>query len=403
MKALVTASARFAMTPDGNLWTANPSLDYTLWARYLDVYDAVKLLARVQPQPEPPTGWRMATGPRVSAITTPDYAGVRGLLGQLPALRQAARTALRECHAIHLRVACNLADSVWFEVVHRRPYALEVINDPYNVFMPGSVNHPLRPLMRVIVPRQLRYQCAHACAALYVTKAALQSRYPCPHYSVGVSDVDLPAEAFAPAPRQRIIEGRPVELVFVGSFGQLYKAPDLLIAAVAQLVREGLQLRLTLIGSGGYLAKLEQMVRELDLVDHVHFSGQLKSSEAVRAALDQADLFVMPSRMEGLPRAMVEAMARALPCIGSSVGGIPELLAAEDLVPPNDVAMLVHRIRTVVSDPARMQRMSERNLARAQQYQPAHLHPQRTAFYRHVRAQTERWRAGQTQQGWLSS
>ena len=62
------------------------------------------------------------------------------------------------------------------------------------------------------------------------------------------------------------------------------------------------------------------------LRDRVRFRGQLTTPVDVRAELDRADLFVLPSRQEGLPRAMIEAMARALPCIGSSVGGIPELL-----------------------------------------------------------------------------
>jgi len=93
----------------------------------------------------------------------------------------------------------------------------------------------------------------------------------------------------------------------------------------------------------------------------------------------------MPSRAEGLPRALVEAMARGCPCIGSNVGGIPELLAADDLVPPNDPEALARKIMEVTADPERMKAMSARNLSRAKEFDPEVLRNMRLAFYRYVR------------------
>ena len=55
---------------------------------------------------------------------------------------------------------------------------------------------------------------------------------------------------------------------------------------------------------------------------------------------------------------MVEAMARGLPCIGSAVGGIPELLPADDLVTPGDAPGLARKLQEVLSDPARLARMT---------------------------------------------
>ncbi len=81
--------------------------------------------------------------------------------------------------------------------------------------------------------------------------------------------------------------------------------------------------------------------------------------------LDSADLFVSPSRQEGVPRAMIEAMARGLPCIGSSVGGTPETLPQEFLVPPNDRPRLAAEIMRVAANPNLMEAMSAQNLSRA--------------------------------------
>jgi glycosyltransferase involved in cell wall biosynthesis len=88
---------------------------------------------------------------------------------------------------------------------------------------------------------------------------------------------------------------------------------------------------------------------------------------------------------------MVEAMARGLPCIGSTAGGIPELLPAEDLVPPGNVAALSQKIHEVATDPARMERMAKRNLAKAREYSDGALQGRRTAFYAYLRQRTEQW------------
>jgi glycosyltransferase involved in cell wall biosynthesis len=271
-----------------------------------------------------------------------------------------------------------------------RPYAVEVVADPYDVFAPGSVKHPLRPFFRRSSPRQLRRHCVQAGAAAYVTKEALQQRYPCPNFSVGVSDVDLPERALVYSsrlPRQ----GGTFNLIFVGTMAQLYKAPDVLINAVAACVQEGIELKLTLIGDGKHRSELEARAKSLGLGERVSFLGQLSGGDAVMAQLDIADLFVLPSHQEGLPRAMVEAMARALPCIGSTVGGIPELLPPEDMVPSGDVAALARKIREVVTDPDRMARMSARNLEKATEYTDEVLREQRNEFYRYVREMTEAW------------
>ena len=269
---------------------------------------------------------------------------------------------------------------------------MEVVGDPYDVFGPNAVRHPLRPVFRWWFTRALKRQCANACAAAYVTERALQHRYPpAPHaFATHYSSIDLPDAAFVEAPRKTVTNGS-ARLILIGTLAQLYKAPDVLIEAVGACVREGLNIELVFVGSGRYQPQLETRAAALRVATRVQFRGQLASADAVRAELDRADLFVLPSRQEGLPRAMIEAMARGLPCIGSTVGGIPELLATEDMVPPNDASALARKIREVLADPSRMVRMSARNLAKAREYSLDVLTRRRERFYEHVRAQTEAW------------
>lgn len=186
------------------------------------------------------------------------------------------------------------------------------------------------------------------------------------------------------------------KIIFIGSLDQLYKAPDILIHAIHCCLKEGIDVFLTMVGDGRFRPEIESLSRKLNLLDRIRFLGQMTAGEAVRAELDKADLFVLPSKTEGLPRAMIEAMARGLPCIGSNVGGIPELLPPEDMVPPGDVHALASKIREVIRDPERMNRMAERNWKKAHEYHDDILRERRNAFYQYVKEKTEEW---QRQQG----
>lgn len=393
MQVLVTASAHFVLVSDGTLWTPSESLSYRFWTRYLDVYDEVHLLARAQLHPTPPKGWNIASGPGINPIPLPDHQGVGGAVKNYPTIRRILGEALANNQAVHLRVSCHIATEVRRLLTAQRPYGVEVVNDPYDVFTPGAFQHPLRPFFRWWFVWQLQLQCAGACGAAYVTEFALQHRYPPASgaFSTHFSSIDLSALAFVAAPRIFHQNVQPFTLISVGTLAQLYKAPDVLIDAVAICVQEGLDLKLILVGDGKHRLELEARVASLGLRERVLFCGHLLSSDVVRYQLDKADLFILPSRQEGLPRAMLEAMARSLPCIGSTVGGIPELLPPEYLVPPGDATALAIKIREVVTNPERMTQMSAHNLEKAKDYRDEVLRERRNAFYRYVREQTELW------------
>jgi glycosyltransferase involved in cell wall biosynthesis len=141
------------------------------------------------------------------------------------------------------------------------------------------------------------------------------------------------------------------------------------------------------VGGGRLQASLEETARALGLGPDVEFTGQVPSS-AVTSLLDSADIFVLPSLTEGLPRALLEAMARGLPAIGSAVGGIPELLSAECLAVPGDLTNLADRIGTLVTDREFRRTAAEANLRRAADFDASRLGAVRRDFLRCVKAET---------------
>jgi glycosyltransferase involved in cell wall biosynthesis len=205
------------------------------------------------------------------------------------------------------------------------------------------------------------------------------------HYS----SIDLKDFDFVFSPRQPLAPPTVARVVLVGSLAQPYKGVDILLRSAAGCSAAGRAVEVVVVGDGKYRSELERLAVELGLQGRVTFTGNVPAGSAVRTVLDGADLFVLPSRTEGLPRAVIEAMARALPCIGSNVGGLPELLAAEDLVPSGDVAALTATLLEVLGDAARLAAMSSRNLEKAREFHHDALSAKRRAFYRHLRVTIE--------------
>jgi glycosyltransferase involved in cell wall biosynthesis len=390
MKVCVALEHRFYRLPDASVWTQT-QFAWPFWQRYLDVFDRVCCIARVRDVTSLEGEWHRADGPGVSFSGLPYYIGPGEFARRAWQIRGAVRRSLRVGDAMVLRVPGYIGGMAFTRLdALGYPFGVEVTGDPYDVFSRGSVQHPLRPLFRWHMTRQLKVYCSRACAASYVTARALQRRYPGPAFSIAASTIDLRDEAFVREPRVFTSGARPLHLVFVGSLEHFHKAPDLLIRALSTCVAAGHDLRLTIVGDGKRRHDLEVLAAELGCAPRVRFMGQIAST-AVAATLDAADLFILPSRHEGLPRAMIEAMARGLPCIGSDVAGIPELLPPSAIVPRGDVQALADKIRQIVADPERMTEMSARNLGEARAYGAAELRQRRIGFYQRVRDVTEVW------------
>lgn len=396
MKLTVAIEARFFRTPDGVIWSESVPA-YSFWQRYLEVFDAVEVLARVQDVAAVAPGYLRTDGDRVTVIALPYYIGPYQYLCRALRIRRVVRDSVERAQAVLLRTPGQISSCLYGELKRvGHPYAVEVVGDPHDVFAPGVVQHPLRPFFRWQGIRQLKEQCRDALAAAYVTAETLQRRYPNGRYSTHYSSIDIGKEDYLAAPRTGFGTGGVFRLAMVASLAQLYKAPDLLIDAVALSRAKGMKLTLKIIGDGKYRPQLEERVARLGLEESVSFLGQLPAGPAVRDQLLNSDLFVLPSRTEGLPRAMVEAMACALPCIGTDVGGIPELLAADDLVPAGDARALAEMIEAVLTDPERMRGMSARNLERSLAFRNDFLEQRRRGFYQQLCQGTEIWLSAQS-------
>jgi glycosyltransferase involved in cell wall biosynthesis len=153
---------------------------------------------------------------------------------------------------------------------------------------------------------------------------------------------DLPGDPKPPVTR-------PVGQLVVGSIGRLdaMKAHDVLLQAIAQV--EGV--KVTILGEGEQRTALETLATKLGVSDRLSLPGWVDNP---RAYLPEFDVLAMPSRSEGFPLAMVEAMLAARPIIATRVGSMPEAVIPEKtgiLVEKNDVAGLANALRLLRDNP----------------------------------------------------
>ncbi|CAH2598858.1 Glycosyltransferase family 4 protein [Rhodovastum atsumiense] len=136
----------------------------------------------------------------------------------------------------------------------------------------------------------------------------------------------------------------------------------ILLAAAHKLLEEGFRFRLILAGDGPLRPHIERHAAELGLMPHLTITGWISGKQVI-AELARACAMVLPSVAEGLPVAIMEAMALRRPVISTFIAGIPELVipgVTGWLVPAGDVDALVDAMRELLnSDPARLAEMGE--------------------------------------------
>ncbi len=156
----------------------------------------------------------------------------------------------------------------------------------------------------------------------------------------------------------RSVHRLPADVPVLVAAGRLSpeKGQDVLVRALALLARQGCRFRAVLYGDGPLRARVEELILRENLAELVLLAGFRPDA---RRLLAGADLVVNPSRSEGLPNVLLEAMAARVPVVATLVGGIPEML--EDgrtgwLVPPDDPDALARALAEALASPGQRAR-----------------------------------------------
>lgn len=314
----------------------------------------------------------------------PSIASLKGLVRKR-AVRARVRAALSEVNSCIIRLPSELGYLAVAEAQRLGlPFAVEVVGCPWD----GMRSHGSLKgwLYAPLAFARMKTAVWAAPFVLYVTEDFLQARYPARPAAqvVACSNVDIPSPDPAVLAAREVREAtKPAGLMTLGLIGSLNtraKGIQTVIAALGE-VRDSLPHVTFRVLGGGDQAPWEALARNHGVADIVRFEGTLPAGEAVLDWLDRIDVYLQPSLKEGLPRALIEAMSRGCPALGSSSAGIPELLRAEDLISPGDANGLARLMRERLTDGNWRITAARRNWARAGDYAKPVLDARRTSFW----------------------
>jgi GalNAc-alpha-(1->4)-GalNAc-alpha-(1->3)-diNAcBac-PP-undecaprenol alpha-1,4-N-acetyl-D-galactosaminyltransferase len=180
-----------------------------------------------------------------------------------------------------------------------------------------------------------------------------------------ISDTFLKASPGVPTPGHKIV-----------GMGRLepQKGFDLLLRAFAQCAEDHLDWTLEIVGEGSERDRLRALADDLGIADKLLLPGIVKHSEGV---LRQADLFVLSSRYEGFPMALLEAMTSGLPVVSFDCRSGPREMIENGvngvLVPSNDVGALANAMAHLMGDEGQRKRLGERAIAVADKFSLARV------------------------------
>src|SRR5690606_11449092 len=166
------------------------------------------------------------------------------------------------------------------------------------------------------------------------------------------------------------IKGEEFKIALIGSFHVKYKGHFEVMKALHYLktVHKLGNFKIYFVGTGDPTWVIN-IAKSLGITESVEIVGTLKAgNEGILPFLDAMHLYVHPSKQEGLPRVVIEALSRGRLALGSSAAGIPELLEQEHLHKPGDWSMLADQILRLYNNPDSWERVSRANWEKSAEY-----------------------------------
>lgn len=288
--------------------------------------------------------------------------------------------AVKESDCIVVRMSIFGAIGIHYARKYNIPYMVEMVACPWDSLWYHSIKGKiLAPFMTALTKKV----CKQAKYVLYVTNKFLQKRYPSYGKQVGCSDVellDIDSEVY----KKRLdkikrtdLKGKTLKLCTVANIEVRYKGQEIVIRSLKKLSEKGINCEYYLIG-GGDSTRIKKIIKEEGVENKVHIIGPVPH-EKVFDYIDKIDIYVQPSNQEGLPRAVIEAMSRGCPIIGSSTGGIPELINSNMVFKKGSVNAFCKVMDRLTNE--KLYKCAKQNYQKSFEYEKEYLDKKRSNFY----------------------
>lgn len=264
---------------------------------------------------------------------------------------------------------------------YKKPYMVELIGCAWDGYWNyGIKGKLLAPWIFLLTKRAV----LNATHSVYVTDHFLQHRYPCKGKSIGASNVSInsvdPKILGERISRIESGQNNITKIATAAGIDNPVKGQQYVIKAISYLnsKENPHKYHYYLIG-GGSSKFLKNVAKRYGVEQYIHFVGQI-SQKNVISFLSNIDIYIQPSKQEGLPRALIEAMSQGCPSIGSNIAGIPELLDKSCLFKKGKVNEIISLLKQFENKEI-MKKQAIRNFETAKKYQLTEISKKRNSFF----------------------
>lgn len=359
------------------------NLSYDIWKeRYLIHADEIKVCCRViNTENNPQDKLSVSSGKGVTFVDEiGNYVGPEIIFSKR--IQSILKKNILESDFVIVRVGSflgELATNICRDI--NKPFLTEVVSCSWDAFWNHGVSGKILAPYAYLSEKKV---VKNSSDVIYVTNKFLQKRYPTRGKCTNCSNVQLELVD------NQILEYRLKRLdnlnrkKIIGTIGALnvrYKGQQYVIKALARLKRKGINdFEYQLVG-GGDDSYLRKLIERYKLDDCVKIVGRMRHEE-INEWLDTIDIYIQPSRQEGLPRSLIEAMSRGVFCLGANTAGIPELIDSNRVFQNSRLTYKYIADMLISTDGKIMKADAVRNYNEAKKYTKNIIEQRRCLFFK---------------------
>ncbi|KAF3302248.1 glycosyltransferase [Carnobacterium sp. PL12RED10] len=381
MKLLFSHDSILRKDSEGNFYST--TLNNDTFSRYLNIADEITIVMRsIRFKNDKESKYfSKLTLPNLKVVEVPNISNAKGQIFNKRRARRIMTSEIKDVDYVIARFPSFLGLMAYDLARNFNKLCLvELVGSPWDAYW----NHSIQgKLIAPYITGATKKRVKNADYVVYVTNEFLQKEYPTQAKNIGVSDVMLTEfdDQILNYRLKKIAKTNMDKKIVIGTTAALdvkYKGQEYVIKALSKLKDEGLgNFEYQLVG-GGSSKYLSEIANKYGLNSSIKFLGAYKHTDVFKW-LDSIDIYIQPSKLEGLPRAVVEAMSRAVPIIGTNVGGIPELLEKEWIVSAESEIEIYEKLKKINNE--NLAKQALRNYEKAKNYEKNVLSDKRNKFY----------------------
>lgn len=389
MKVLFIHDHPFIKDKNTGILYTSGNLNSTLWERYLKHFESVTVIGRCKTE-EDTSRYQLAEKEGVTFDLFTNVSGGADYFKKRKYIEEKLIQEINRHDIIIMRFPATISVfAADYCIKNNIKYVAEVVGCSWD----ANWNYGgLGP--KLLAPYsfyKMKKAVKNAAATIYVTEYFLQKRYPSKaQVKANASNVILTEieDDALPKRLQKIENTSKDDIIKIGIIGNIsvkYKGYDVLLKSLVNLpdkFRNRIQLEIV---GGGNPSYLQQLISQFQLEKQTQIKGKLKAGREIFDFLDSLDLYIHPSKQEGLPRVVIEAMSRACPILASSVAGTPELLENNFLHAPGDDKTLTKQMQMIFDNHDQQKEMANQNFSKSKAYLFSTLEKRRELFFEKVR------------------